>query len=147
MDPEAFAAEATRRPGRVALVFGDERTGLGREDLAHCHSLTRIPADAGQPSLNLARAICVYAYALAREPGRAVRAAPRPGLERVLDELLRSVRFVRAGRPGVGPLVARWRRSGLTRTEIRLWESAFRTLARPLSHSKDPGHLSRHRHR
>jgi len=146
MDPEAFAAEAARRPGRVALVFGDERTGLGREDLARCHALSRIPADAGQPSLNLAQAVCVYAYALSRQPGRAVRAAPRPGtdadlrrLEGVLEDLLRSLRFIRPGRPGVGPLVAPWRRSGLTRMEIRLWESAFRTLARSLTSPRIPG--------
>ena len=63
MDPEVFATEAARRPGPVALVFGDERTGLGREDLARCHALTRIPADAGQPSLNLAQAVIYIATA------------------------------------------------------------------------------------
>lgn len=64
LDPEAFAAEAARRPGRVALVFGDERTGLRREEFARCHALTRIPSDTRQPSLNLSQAVCVYAYAL-----------------------------------------------------------------------------------
>ena len=140
LDPDAFAAEAARRPGRVALVFGDERTGLGREDLARCHALTRIPTDARQPSLNLAQAICVYAFALSRGPARHVGSGPRPGtdaelrrLERVLDGILRTVGFVHPGRAGVGPLVAPWRRAGLTRTEARLWEGAIRTLARSLS--------------
>jgi tRNA/rRNA methyltransferase len=139
MDPEAFASEAARRVGRVALVFGDERTGLLRDELARCHALTRIPSDARQPSLNLAQAVCLYAYALSRGPERRVRGAPRPGtdadlrrLEGVLDEVLRTVGFVRSGRPGVGPLVAPWKRIGLTRTEIQLWESAIRTLARSL---------------
>ena len=119
------------------------------ERTSRCHALTRIPTDAGQPSLNVAQAVCVYAYALSRGSGRAERGAPRPGtdadlrrLEGVLDELLRRVCFVRPGRPGVGPLVASWRRSGLTRTEIRLWESAFRTLARSLNKPKNDGHLS-----
>ena len=149
LDPEAFAEEAARRSGRVALVFGDERTGLGREDLARCHALTRIPSDARQPSLNLAQAICVYAYALARGPRRRVRDASRPGtdadlrrLEALLEQLLRGVRFVRPGRPGVAPLVVPWRRSGLTRTEIRLWESAIRTVARSLGKPSDDAHLS-----
>ncbi|HVP63159.1 MAG TPA: TrmH family RNA methyltransferase [Myxococcaceae bacterium] len=111
--PEVFAAESARRPGRVALVFGDERTGLVRDELARCHALTRIPTDARQPSLNLAQAVCVYAYALSRGPeGRASR-APRPAndadlrrLEGALDDVLRTVRFVRPGRAGVGPLLA-----------------------------------------
>ena len=140
MDPEAFASEAARRVGRVALVFGDERTGLLRGELARCHALTRIPSDARQPSLNLAQAVCLYAYALSRGPERRLRGAPRPGtdadlrrLEGVLDDVLRIAGFVRSGRAGVAPLVAPWKRSSLTRTEIRLWESAIRTLARSLS--------------
>ena len=79
LDPEAFAAEAARRSGPVALVFGDERTGLSRADLARCHAVTRIPSDARQPSLNLAQAICVYAYALFRTAGpRRQRDRPAP---------------------------------------------------------------------
>ncbi|HEY1417084.1 MAG TPA: RNA methyltransferase [Myxococcaceae bacterium] len=139
LDPDTFAAVAARRPGRIALVFGDERTGLGRDELARCHALTRIPADAAQPSLNLAQAICVYAYALARSPEPTIREISRPGtdadlrrLAQVLEDVLRASRFVRPGRAGVAPLVAPWRRSGLTRTELRLWESAIRTLARSL---------------
>ncbi|HEY1908436.1 MAG TPA: RNA methyltransferase [Myxococcaceae bacterium] len=149
MDPETFAAEASRRPGRIALVFGDERTGLGRDALARCHALSRIPADARQPSLNLAQAICVYAYALARAPSPRIREISRSGtdadlrrLEQVLDDVLRASGFVRRGRPGVAPLLAPWRRSGLTRTELRLWESAIRTLARSLSKLRDSGPLT-----
>ena len=139
IDPEAFAAEAARRPGRVALVFGDERTGLGREDLARCHALSRIPADARQASLNLAQAVCLYAFALWRAPARPAGAAPRAGtdaelrrLEELLDGVLRTVGFVRPGRAGVAHLVAPWRRAGLTRTEMRVWEGAIRTLGRSL---------------
>lgn len=138
--PEAFAAQAARRPGRVALVFGDERTGLGRHELARCHALTRIATDARQPSLNLAQAVCVYAYALSHGSERRPPRAPLPGndeelrrLEALLDELLRTVRFVRPGRAGVGPLVAPWRRSGLTRAEVGLWEGVIRMLARSLN--------------
>jgi tRNA/rRNA methyltransferase len=147
LDPEVFAAEAARRPGRVALVFGDERTGLRRDELARCHALTRIPSDARQPSLNLAQAVCVYAYALSRGPERRVRNGQRAGtdadlrrLEAVLEEVLRTARFIRPGRPGVAPLVDPWKRSGLTPAEIGLWESAIRMLARSLSNpSPDKG--------
>ena len=154
LDPETFAAEVARRPGRIALVFGDERTGLGRDELSRCHALTRIPSDARQPSLNLAQAVCIYAYALARGPERTSLRAPRPGtesdlrgLEVVLEDLLRAVRFVRPGRAGVGPLVAPWRRSGLTRVEIRVWESAIRTLARSVSKPSPSNGLDSHQKR
>ena len=139
LDPEAFAAEAARRPGRVALVFGDERTGLGRAELARCHALTRIPADARQPSLNLSQAVCLYAHALSRGPERRSTPTPQPAndaelrrIEALLEDVLRTVRFVRPGRAGVGPLVAPWRRSEMTRKEAKLWETAIRTLARSL---------------
>jgi TrmH family RNA methyltransferase len=49
IDPETLAAEAARRPGRVALVFGDERTGLLRDELARCHTLIRILSDRASP--------------------------------------------------------------------------------------------------
>jgi TrmH family RNA methyltransferase len=144
LDPEGFAAQVARRPGRVALVFGDERTGLGAE-LARCHALSRIPADARQPSLNLSQAICLYAHALSRGPERRPPPAPQPAddaelrrIEALLEDLLRTTRFVRPGRAGVGPLVAPWRRSGMTRKETKLWETAIRTLARSLAKSPVP---------
>jgi len=83
LDPEAFAAVASRRPGRVALVVGDERTGLRREELARCHALSRIPSDARQPSLNLAQAVCVYAYALSRGSEQHVRGPPAQAPTRI----------------------------------------------------------------
>jgi tRNA (cytidine32/uridine32-2'-O)-methyltransferase len=90
--------------------------------------------------LNLAQALCLYAYSLSRAPPRSTGPRPRPSndaelrrLEIVLDDVLKTVRFVRPGRAGVGPLMAPWRRSGMTRTEARLWEGAIRTLARSLN--------------
>ena len=52
------------RGGRVALVFGPEKHGLTREDLAHCHLLVEIPTDAKQPSMNLGQAVAVCLYEL-----------------------------------------------------------------------------------
>jgi tRNA/rRNA methyltransferase len=58
-------AELTR-DGRVALVFGPEKRGLTREDLALCHVLVEIPTDPRQPSMNLGQAVAVCLYELAR---------------------------------------------------------------------------------
>lgn len=53
------------RGGRVALVFGSEKRGLTREDLALCHMLVEIPTDPHQPSMNLGQAVAVCLYELA----------------------------------------------------------------------------------
>jgi tRNA/rRNA methyltransferase len=54
-----------RRGGRMAFVFGPEKHGLTREDLACCHLLVEIPTDARQPSMNLGQAVAVCLYELA----------------------------------------------------------------------------------
>lgn len=59
-------AEEMARGGRVVLVFGPEKRGLTREDLARCHLLVEIPTDACQPSMNLGQAVAVCLYELAR---------------------------------------------------------------------------------
>jgi tRNA/rRNA methyltransferase len=53
------------RGGRIALVFGPEKHGLTREDLAFCHILVEIPTDPIQPSMNLGQAVAVCLYELA----------------------------------------------------------------------------------
>ncbi len=52
--------------GRVALLFGSEKTGLSNEHLSHCHALVRIPTAADCPSMNLGQAVAVCAYELSR---------------------------------------------------------------------------------
>jgi TrmH family RNA methyltransferase len=53
------------RNGRVALVFGQEKHGLTRNDLSLCHMLLEIPTDPRQPSMNLGQAVAVCLYELA----------------------------------------------------------------------------------
>jgi len=66
-----IAAELARS-GRVALVFGPEKRGLTRDDLALCHLLVEIPTDSRQPSMNLGQAVAVCLYELA---ARSLRSA------------------------------------------------------------------------
>ncbi|HXZ48028.1 MAG TPA: RNA methyltransferase [Usitatibacter sp.] len=51
--------------GPVALVFGNETSGLTNEELGRCGMLVTIPADARYPSLNLAAAVQVACYEVA----------------------------------------------------------------------------------
>ena len=52
--------------GRVAVLFGSEKTGLSNEHLSYCHTLVRIPTAVGCPSMNLGQAVAVCGYELAR---------------------------------------------------------------------------------
>lgn len=50
--------------GKVAAVFGPEKTGLHNDDLDLCHTLLTIPTDPGFSSLNLGMAVQVLTYEL-----------------------------------------------------------------------------------
>ena len=63
---------ATAAGGEVALVFGNETSGLSNEELASCRRWAMIPANADFSSLNLAAAVQVMCYELrlaALDPG------------------------------------------------------------------------------
>ena len=59
-----------RAKGRVALLFGSEKTGLSNEELSHCNWLLTIPmeehAEVRHPSMNLGQAVAVCLYELVR---------------------------------------------------------------------------------
>jgi len=58
------AASAAEQGASVAFVFGNEKTGLSREDLGLCARAIRIPMAADQPSVNLAQAAQILTYEL-----------------------------------------------------------------------------------
>jgi tRNA/rRNA methyltransferase len=64
--PRVAAKEAYRHAanGDIALVFGNERTGLSNEDVERCSALAHIPANPAYSSLNLAQAVQVLCYEL-----------------------------------------------------------------------------------
>jgi tRNA (cytidine32/uridine32-2'-O)-methyltransferase len=67
ISPREAAAQvlaAAARGEQVALVFGNERTGLENEELARCHAMVRIPSVDDFSSLNLSQAVQVMAYEL-----------------------------------------------------------------------------------
>ncbi len=78
---ERIGAELEGEWGRVAMLFGSEKTGLSNEELSHCQSLMTIPmqtyAGVRHPSMNLGQAAAVCLYELVRG-GEAARAR-RPG--------------------------------------------------------------------
>jgi tRNA/rRNA methyltransferase len=54
-------------PGaRTALVFGPEASGLSNDEVARCHFLIHLEAEASYPTLNLAQAVAICLYELRR---------------------------------------------------------------------------------
>lgn len=64
--PAGLVEEAIPRfqLGRLALVFGNEESGLNNDDIAICHWRVKIPTDPEHFSLNLAHAVTVMLYEL-----------------------------------------------------------------------------------
>ena len=63
--------ELRRGAGRVALLFGSEKTGLSNEELSHCNWLLTIPMQMHEgvrhASMNLGQAVAVCLYELVRD--------------------------------------------------------------------------------
>jgi TrmH family RNA methyltransferase len=63
--------EELAEKGRVALLFGSEKTGLSNEELSYCHWLLTIPMEQHEeirhPSMNLGQAVAVCLYELVRQ--------------------------------------------------------------------------------
>ena len=97
----AEAAKQIRRKlenGRVAVLFGSEKTGLTNSELSHCHWLVRIPTREEHRSMNLAQAVAVFLYELSRgrpkpnPPSRlSTAAAPMDTLSRISEALLQAL--------------------------------------------------------
>jgi tRNA (cytidine32/uridine32-2'-O)-methyltransferase len=77
----AERAIAASAHGPVAIVFGNERTGLENDELMSCHAAVRIPSVEDFPSLNLAQAVQVLAYET-----RLAMLAQTPQTPRTADE-------------------------------------------------------------
>lgn len=78
---EIHAAE----PGRVALLFGSEKTGLSNEELSHCRWLLTIPMHQTEgmrhASMNLGQAAAVCLYELVRDEAAPSLSQARPGAQ------------------------------------------------------------------
>jgi tRNA/rRNA methyltransferase len=123
---------ASARAGRVALVFGNETSGLSNEELLRCQRLVAIPANPAYPSLNLAAAVQVACYELATAAGAsaaATTAAGTPatgedaqGLFAHLEAAAMESGYVDAANPGrfMERMRRLFARSGLEREEVKL---------------------------
>ena len=73
--PDAAAREMAGQPGRSAVLFGAERSGLETEDVALARAIITVPINPQFASLNLAQAVILVAYEWSRGRGLAVPTA------------------------------------------------------------------------
>lgn len=64
--PAAGLRERLDPERRVAILFGNERTGLVKSEVDRCQALVWIPTNDAVPSLNLSHAVAVIGYEIAR---------------------------------------------------------------------------------
>lgn len=64
--PEEMAKQMVASPGRSAILFGPERSGLETEDVALAHKIVTVPINPEFGSLNLAQAVILLAYEWSR---------------------------------------------------------------------------------
>ncbi|HWK42661.1 MAG TPA: RNA methyltransferase [Croceibacterium sp.] len=79
LTPEEAAVNIHAQPGRSALLFGPERSGLETEDVALARAIVTVPINPEFGSLNLAQAVILMAYEWAR---------PRDLVQPTLEEIL-----------------------------------------------------------
>ena len=93
LTPEAAAQAIHREPGRSALVFGPERSGLETDDVALARAIVTVPVNPAFGSLNLAQAVILCAYEWSKPVGLAqppaedlLPPAPQAELERMIGQ-------------------------------------------------------------
>ncbi|QIK77681.1 RNA methyltransferase [Sphingomonas piscis] len=72
VSPEEMADGIHAQPGRTAILFGAERSGLETEDVALANAIVTVPINPEFGSLNLAQAVILLAYEWSRRSDLAV---------------------------------------------------------------------------
>ena len=123
---------AEAQAGPVALVFGNETSGLSNEELSLCQGLVTIPANPDYSSLNLAAAVQVLCYEI-RQAWLGRAAWPQPEIEAAsgdevekfyahLETALAELEFLNPGSPGKLMLKLRrlFARTRLAKEEVNI---------------------------
>lgn len=135
--PEEFCSFVQESDGKVAVVFGNERTGLTDEEVDACTCAVTIPSDEGFMSLNLSHAVQIICYHLFRAQRPDYKGYEKIDLARldktvncIADNLQKIGFFKIAGRPDMENF---WRgilsRAGLSESEAKYIEKTFTKTA------------------
>jgi len=132
--------------GCVALVFGNETSGLSNEELGHCQRIALIPSNPEYPSLNLAAAVQIACYEMAVAAGAHDRlerehdardpatVEDMEALFRHFEDSMKESGYLDPERPG--RLMERLRRmlarSGLERSEVKVLRGMLEAFERKM---------------
>ncbi len=141
--PEEFAAEAGNitEGGKVAIVFGNERTGLTDSQLDECNLGVTIPSSDDFGSLNLSHAVQILSYHMFRqniqEKNKNFKGYTPLTLERLdntvqeISDNLEKIGFFKM--PGREDMENFWRsilsRAALSESEAQYLEKTFSKIA------------------
>ncbi|WP_111557480.1 RNA methyltransferase [Paracoccus sediminilitoris] len=145
--PATAMEQARSHPGRSAIIFGPERTGLENDDIARANAIVTVPVNPEFPSLNLAQAVLLMGYEYGRdilppEPHPHLRRsdaqdmADRIEIERLGDhydeQLSKAGFFFPETKAASMRLSMRnmWSRLNLTRGDVRMLHGVLRQLTR-----------------
>jgi TrmH family RNA methyltransferase len=136
LDDGARLIRKRLRTSRVALLFGSERVGLSNEDLSHCHWLMRIPTREEHISMNLAQAVAVCLYELARseksgtesEKKEAARAEDVERMTGMLNEALRASGYPGPRASNEQKIRRLLRRMNLSAVDAEVWLGVLRQI-------------------
>lgn len=148
VDPVAGAARLVEgaRHGPVALLFGQERTGLLNDELDRCHFVLTIPTNKDFSSLNLASAVQILAYEILRavsDDGQAAakeQPAARPvssaDLQRFyqhLEQVLQQIGFLDPANPRLlmRRLMRLFNRAGMDHNELNIMRGVLTAIQQP----------------
>ena len=142
--PEQAARDIRAAPGRAAILFGPERSGLATDDVALARTILTVPINPDFGSLNLAQAVILVAYEwsrgerLAQPPAVAIDPpAPQGELDGMLAQLegmLEAAGYFFP--PDRMPVTKRMLRTMLTKPgwtdqEVRTFRGVLTTLGKP----------------
>jgi tRNA/rRNA methyltransferase len=91
VDPAVMARGLAQSPGRAAILFGPERSGLETDDVALANAIVTVPINPRFGSLNLAQAVILLAYEWSKHSALAVptaRGAEPPAAHAELEGLI-----------------------------------------------------------
>ena len=146
--PEVAAREIHGQPGRAAILFGPERSGLETDDVAVARTIVTVPINPEFGSLNLAQAVILVAYEWSKgvalaQPTDTDLPQPAPqeeldGMIGQLDQMLDAAGFYFP--PDRVPATKRTLRTLLTKPgwssqEIRTVRGVLSALANPRQRS------------
>jgi TrmH family RNA methyltransferase len=128
--------------GRVALLFGSEKTGLSNDALSHCHWLMTIPMHPSpgmrHASMNLGQAAAVCLYELIRqtdapplnEPQATASAEDLERITELLEKVLAFIGYAKRRPAGAERTEVRRmvRRLNLNQSDARRWIGVLRQL-------------------